>query len=314
MRIQLHVSLSMIAACCALLTGTATHAAGTDADAATGQLTSNLLVSRDSDHFDTDKLNVGYVFSSGWGLGFNVSHFSAPGWSANGKGLFAQYLERGKDRTIEARLGATQTAGHTLATGMLDYMHRVSDKTWLGVSAERDVVESIHGIEHGMHYDALMLVLDQQFTDRFNVGAVLGATRFSDNNTRPIFRTRWNYELVEGSGLNVYLKTRNYHNNRPYQGHYFAPENLGEYSAGLSWRTAFPGPMVFFASADVGRQRIDSDHNGIWSARIGLQNHHTSKAIWQVALETSNNRASSLAGGVDHYRYTSLIVRLVYPF
>ena len=271
-------------------------------------------MSRDSDHFDTNKLNAGYLFSSGWGLGFNVSHFSSPGWSASGKGLFAQYQQRDQERTVEARLGATQTKGHTLATGMLDYMQRVGDKTWLGVSAERDVVESMRGIESGMHYDALMLVLDQQFTKQFNVGAVLGATRFSDNNTRPILRTRWNYELVEGSGLNAYVKTRNYHNSRPYQGSYFAPENLGEYSAGLSWRTALPGPIAFFANADVGRQRIDGDHNGIWSARIGLQNHHTSKALWQVALETSNNRAASISGGVDHYRYTSLTARLVYPF
>ena len=307
-------SISVITlVCSSLFAVPAAHASGpTDSK---GQLTSNLLLSHDTDQFNSQKLNVGYVFANGWGLGFDASHFTSPGWSANGKGLFAQYLQRDNERTVEARLGATQTAGHTLATGMLDYMQRVGEKTWLGVSAERDVIESMHGIDHGMHYEALMLVLDQQFSSQFNVGAVLGFTQFSDDNIRPILRTRWNFELLEGSGINAYLKTRNYHNTKPYQGNYFAPENLGEYSVGLSWRAALPGPMAFFANADIGSQRLDSDHNGIWSARFGLQNHHTSKAIWQVALETSNNRASSsLAGGVNHYRYTSLTGRLIYPF
>jgi hypothetical protein len=73
-------------------------------------------------------------------------------------------------------------------------MRHITQSTSLGVSAERDVVDSIAGIEQGLTYNSLMRVLDHQFTPRFTVGAVAGATWFSDHNTRPMLRTRWSYD------------------------------------------------------------------------------------------------------------------------
>jgi hypothetical protein len=90
----------------------------------------------------------------------------------------------------------------------LDYLRHITTDTGLGVSAGRDVVDSEPGIEKGLTYNSLLLVFDHQFTSRFSVGIAVGALWFSDDNTRPLLRTRWNDEVVANSGLNAYIKTR----------------------------------------------------------------------------------------------------------
>lgn len=280
-----------------------------------GALTGNMLFSNDSDDFVEARTNLGYLFPNGWGLGASGSYYQSPGWSATGQGVYGMYRQYTAQQTIDARLGVMDTNGYTTPTGMLDYLRHINADASLGVSAERDVVDSTQGIMKGLTYDALILVGDYQFTQRFNVGVAAGATWFSDNNTRPVIRTRWNYELVPNSGFNAYIKTRNYYNTAPNQGDYYAPRRLGEYSAGLSWRTALGGYAVFFASADAGHQNTEDTSETIWSARIGLQNHRSRTVQWQVAVETTNNRASSVGGGGGtSYRYTSVTGRLMFPF
>lgn len=279
-----------------------------------GALTGDTLFSNDSDHFNEERANLGYLFPNGWGLGASVTHYDAPDWSDYGRGLYGQYRQHDAQQTVDARLGVMDTGGNTALTGMLDYMRHISGDTSLGVSAERDVVDSIIGLEQGLTYNSLMLVLDHQFTPRFTVGAVAGAMWFSDHNTRPMLRTRWNYELVANSGLNAYIKTRNYYDSNPYLGDYYSPRWLSEYSGGLSWRTALSDKAVFFVSADLGRQNTENGGVNIWRARIGLQNHRSRTMQWQVAVETTNNHAAGFAGGGGGYRYTSVTGRLLFPF
>jgi hypothetical protein len=290
------------------------HAQSHDGPGKYGALSGDLLFSNDSDHFNEEVSNLGYLFSNGWGLGASATHYEAPDFSVYGRGLYGLYRQRDAQQTVDARLGVMDTGGHTTPTGMLDYMRHVSDDTALGVSTERGVVDSIRGLEQGLTYNSLMLVLDHQFTPRFTVGAVAGAMLFSDHNTRPMLRTRWNYELVKNSGFNGYIKTRDYYDSNPDQGNYYAPRWLAEYSGGLSWRTALGDKAVLFVSADLGRQNTESGGTNIWGARFGLQNHRSRAMQWQVAVETTNNHAYGFAGGGDGYRYTSVTGRLLFPF
>jgi hypothetical protein len=289
------------------------HAQTHDGPGAHGALIGDLIYSNDSDHFQEERGNLGYLFANGWGLGASLTHYGAPDWAATGRGAYGLYRQHDAQQTVDARLGVMDTDGHTTATGALDYMRHITVATGLGVSAERDVVDSIRGIERGLTYDSLVLVLDHQFTPRFNVGAVVGASWFSDHNTRPMLRTRWNFELVANSGLNAYIKTRTYYDSNPYQGNYFSPRWLNEYSGGFSWRTAISDKVVFFVSADAGQQNTSDAASNIWSARIGLQNHRSRTVQWQVAVETTNDRASGFMTGGAGYRYTSVTGRLLFP-
>jgi hypothetical protein len=299
----------------ALTIGTVAHAQSHDGPGAHGALTGDTLFSDDSDHFRELRTDLGYLFSNGWGLGASVTYYDAPDWAATyGRGLYSQYRQHDAQQTVDAHAGVMDTDGHTTPTGAVDYMRHITANTSIGVSAERDVVDSIRGIEQGLTYNSLMLVLDQQFTPRFSVGAVAGAMWFSDHNTRPMLRTRWNYELLANSGLNAYIKTRTYQDSNPDQGNYYSPRWLAEYSGGLSWRTALGDKAVFFVSADLGHQNTDSGGTNIWGARVGLQNHRSRTVQWQVALETTNNHAGGFSSGGDGYRYTSVTGRLLLPF
>lgn len=293
-----------------------THA---NADSGSGQGTGGALIgdalySNDSDRFDELRTSAGYLFPNNWGVGASVTYFHAPDWTASGRGLYGMYRQVNAQQTIDARLGVMDTNGYTTAVGMLDYQRHVTASTALGVSAERDVVDSIVGLQRGLTYNSLAFVLDHQFTPRFSVGAVLGGMWFSDDNARPLLRTRWNYELLANSGFNAYVKTRTYYDSRPYLGDYYSPRWLSEYSGGLSWRTALSDIAVFFVSADIGRQNTADSANNIWSARIGLENLRRRSVQWRIAVETTNNRASSFVGGGEGYRYTSVTGRLLFPF
>ncbi|WP_027211337.1 hypothetical protein [Burkholderia sp. WSM2232] len=302
-----------VAGVLATYTPVLTYAQSRDGPAKQGWLTADALFSNDSARFNEDRASLGYLFPNGWGLGASATHYDAPDWSAYGRGLYGQYRQRGTQHTVDARAGIMDTRGHTTLTGMLDYMRRTSSDTSLGVSAERDVVDSISGIEQGLTYNSLMLVLDHQFTPRFTVGAVAGAMWFSDHNTRPMARTRWNYELLANIGLSAYIKTRNFYDSSPNQGNYYSPRWLAQYLGGLSWRTALGGKAAFFVSADLGRQNTEDGGINIWGARMGLQNHRSRTIQWQVALETTNNHAAGFMGGRPDYRYTSVTGRLLFP-
>jgi hypothetical protein len=66
-------------------------------------------------------------------------------------------------------------------------------------------------------------------------------------------------------------------------------------------------------SGDAGRQNLPDTASNIWSVRAGLQNHRSRTVQWQVAVETTNNRASGFAVGGSSYRYTSVTARLLIP-
>jgi hypothetical protein len=269
--------------------------------------------SEDTDDFRSRRAALGYLWGSGWGMEARISHFSAPGWSADGKTLSGVYQSRSADSSISARLGLDETKGASTGVGMFDYMRNVTRETALGVSAERDVVDSVNSINNHIRYTAGALVLDHAFSDRANVGMSAGNIWYSDGNQRRQLRTRWNYELIERSGLNAYAKTRHFRNTQPYNGYYFAPEDAAEYSAGLSWRTAVSESAVLQLQGDAGRQFIDGEPKGLWTVLIGLQSHHRARTQWRVAFEVRNDASSNRNLGDEDYRYMMLTGNLIFP-
>lgn len=132
-----------------ICTSVSAYAQSHDGPGKYGALTGDLLFSNDSDHFNEERANLGYLFSTGWGLGASVTHYDAPDWSESGRGLYGQYRQHDAQQTLDARLGVMDTGNRTTVTGMLDYMRHVTKDTALGVSAERDVVDSIR--QYGSH-------------------------------------------------------------------------------------------------------------------------------------------------------------------
>lgn len=287
--------------------------AGAAAVAAAQSVTGSLQLSHDSDAFNERKESVGYVGGQGWGLKAGALQYSSPAWSASGGSLAATYKKDGTEQQVDASLGVAHIGSHSYVVGALDHMRRVLPHTSLGVSGERDFVNSQRGIDAGLAYTSLALVADHAFTDRFNVGVSAGAALFSNDNHRPVLRTRWNYALDERWGLNAYVKTRNYRNSNPYRPEYFSPGRLGEASLGLSTRFVVADSAVLSASIDAGRQHVDGEAQPIWSAKLALASRRGSRVEWATGLEATNS-ASLFTTQAQSYRYVSAFARVRVPF
>lgn len=283
--------------------------AGVSAQVVTG----SLQASHDSDSFNEKKLTTGYSGSVGWGFKVSTLHYDNSEWSESGALLAVTYKKKDTRRQVNASLGVAQVAHKDYLVGDLDYMEKLLPSTAAGLSIERNFVDSVLGIQKGVSYSSVAMVLDHEFTDRFNVGVVLGSTFFSNENRRPIFRTRWNYSLAESYGLNAFIKTRIYRNSSPYRAEYFSPEQLVEASLGLSSRFVVAETFVLSASMDAGQQRIDSESQPIWSASLGVASPRARKIQWMVGVEASNS-ASLFTSQAASYRYVSAVANINIPF
>jgi hypothetical protein len=270
-----------------------------------------LLLSHDSDDFDERIASVGWTGASGFGLRAGAAHYHAPGWSADGVSLAATYRDEAPTRKLDASLGIARVGGHDHAVGALDYLRPLAPGSSIGLSAERDIVNSVEGIRQGLTHNSVALVADHAFTPRFNVGLAAGATFFSDDNRRPFLRTRWNFELEPNYGLNAYARTRSYRNSDPGRPAYYSPDRLNELSAGLSSRFAVAERFVLAAHADAGTQRTEAGGESVWSYSLGVASLRNARLKWSVALQASNAASQFNASGA--YRYTTLIAQLGVP-
>jgi hypothetical protein len=286
----------------------------TAASAATAQFaTGTLFVSHDSDDFDELRITAGATADNGFGAAVGAMRYSAPGWSANGSSLVATYKEFGRERQIDASLGAARIDGRDYAIGNLEYLHSWTDGNALGLSVERNIVGSQGGIEDGIVYNVMAGVGDYVFTPAFNVGAAAGLTYFSDGNQRPFLRTRWNWSLDERYGLNAYVKTRSYRNSDPYRPQYYSPPSLNEVSLGLSARWRASDQVVLAAWADAGMQYTTGDDQPIWSAFVGFQSPRNAPIRWNLGL-LATNTASLFTSQSGAYNYLSLAGQVNVPF
>ncbi|MGL6111888.1 MAG: hypothetical protein ACRC2B_17490 [Rubrivivax sp.] len=269
--------------------------------------------SHDSDSFDEVRVSAGYTGEHGFGLAAGAVRYSAPGWSANGALLAGTYKENSLERQIDASLGVAQIDGQTYAVGGLEYLARWPTGHALGLSFERQIVNSQGGIEDGIVYNSLAVVGDYAFTPLFNLGLAGGSTFFSDGNERPFLRSRWSYSLDEQYGLNAYLKTRSYRNSEPDRPQYYSPARLNEASLGLSSRWRASERLVFSAWLDAGMQYTDSGDEPIWGAFVGLASPRSEAIRWNIGL-LATNTASLLTSQSGAYRYVSATAQVQIPF
>lgn len=275
--------------------------------------TGSFFASHDSDNFDEVRITAGATADNGLGAAAGAMHYSAPGWSANGTLLVGTYKSYKAREQIDASLGAARIDGRTYAVGGLDYLRTWTSGNALGLSLERNIVNSQGGVEDGITYTALAAVGDYAFTPGFNVGLAAGATFFSDDNQRPFLRTRWNLALTEAYGLNTYLKTRSYRNSDPDRPQYYSPQSLNEVSLGLSMRWRADERVVLSAWADGGMQYTSNGNQPIWSAFAGLASPRGDAIRWNLGL-LATNTASLFTSQSGAYTYLSLAGQVNVPF
>jgi hypothetical protein len=269
--------------------------------------------SHDSDGLDQQVVTARTTHTSGWGLKVGALHFATGDqWRTDGQSISVGHQQKMSDTRWDLQGGIMRLASRDHAVGSIDVMQHAG-RSSLGVSAERDIVDSRPAIEAGLTFHSLAFVGDHSFGPRFNVGFAAGGTWFSDDNDRPFLRTRWNAVLDDDIGLNAYLKTRTYRNSRPHRPEYFSPERLDEASLGLSVRLAIAQRFVIASAIDRGQQVIrEGSTQAIWSAVFGIESARNARVRWRASLQAANT-APQLAGS-SRYRYTSAAAQLGVPF
>ncbi len=270
--------------------------------------------SDDSDGFREFKPWAQYETSAGWGVRASWQRYAMDDWAAVGRSLFLTHRKHEGAWKSDGRIGLNRAASRDHIIGMWDGMYQFTPNTAAGLSVERDVVNSMRGIERGLTSNTVLAVLDHQFHERISLGLAVGSTWFSDDNRRDLLRSRWTFTLSEENGLYVYLSTRHYRNSAPYQGAYFAPERFREAAAGVMWKKALTDEVVISAHADGGRQYIDGTGQRLWHWGIYLSSPNRASIQWRIGLNTSQDSASSLGGSAANYRYTSAVASLRLPF
>ena len=294
----------------ALFSAIALAAAATVAGAQ--DISYGLHLSHDSDGLNQQRATVRGAIGSGAGLKVGALRYSAAdGWSANGQLLAATYRQATTGTQIDANAGVASIGRHDHAVASIDWLRQLGGGGSVGVSAERDVVDSRLGLDAGLTFNSVAAVADHAFTDRFNVGLAGGWMWFTDDNRRPFLRTRWNVSLAERIGLNAYLKTRSLRNSMPYRPEYFSPERLDESSLGLSTRFVAGGRVVMHAAMDAGEQQTESGRESIWSLSLGVSSARNAPLRWSLIFQAAN--AASLFSGNGTYRYSSLGGQLSVP-
>ncbi|WP_294261061.1 hypothetical protein [uncultured Comamonas sp.] len=278
-----------------------------------GYVLGGLDASNDSDGFNEFKPWAQYEAVNGWGLRAGWQRYRMDSWSATGQSLYATHYQKSKLWSSQARLGVNRTDGHDNLVGAWDANYQLRPSTAVGLSAERDIVNSRRGIQQGLTSTSLLGVLDHQFLPRFAVGAAFGSTWFSDDNRRDLLRTRWTFTLSEDQGWYLYALTRHYRNSRPYGGSYFAPERFREAALGVMWKKAITDGLVLSVNADAGRQYIDGEGQQLWHAGLYLSSPHRAPVHWKVGLTSSQDHASALSSSGSGYRYTSLVAFVRMP-
>lgn len=273
----------------------------------------SLFYSRDSDSFEELRIGAGWTAANGFGVAAGGVRYSAPGWSENGALLAGTYREYSRRTQIDASVGVLDLAGQIYGVGTVDYLHRWESGNALGFSLDRNIVNSQGGIEDQITQNSAVLVGDYLFTPVFNVGLAAGLTYFSDGNTRPVLRTRWNVELVADYGLNAYLKTRSYTNSDPGRPQYYSPSRLNDASIGLSSRFLAQERVVVSAAVDAGVQSTSDDTEPIWSVFFGLASPRSEAIRWNVGL-LATNTSSFLTTQSGAYRYLSATAQVNIPF
>lgn len=275
--------------------------------------TGSFFASHDSDDFDEVRITAGATADNGVGATTGAMHYSAPGWSANGALLVGTYKSFTAQEQIDASLGAARIDGRTFAVGGLDYLYTWTSGDALGLSLERNIVNSRGGIDDGITYNVLAAVGDYVFTPSFNVGVSAGTTLFSDDNRRPFLRTRWNLLLNDAYGLNAYLKTRSYRSSEPDRPQYYSPASLNEVSLGLSVRWRADARVVLSAWADGGMQYTRTGNQPIWSAFAGLASPRNDPIRWNLGL-LATNTGSLFTSQSGAYTFLSLTGQVNVPF
>lgn len=279
----------------------------TSARAVTGDFGANY--STDSDKFTTQYLWAGAEVAGGVGLRVGTVRYTSPGIVATGETLQLTYNNTtSRSRTTGAvglktlRHGGGRDNYHY---GNAEYEYAANEQLTVGVTVDRDVVESDASIRNQVEYLTVGVNSSYQINDAVSVTGAASNTHFNDSNDRLKLNSKVVWTVLPESGVSVYAKIAYQTDSNGGSKNYTSPERANTILAGAQIRQRYGGAL-YNASAEMGRvtenfqfARVGSD---IYVLRVGVQSVPRSKqgVTYGISLIDLHKK------GLDRYQWTGL--------
>jgi len=277
-----------------------------------------ILISSDSEGFETRKISLGYLpfYEHGdrnIGLKLENKAFTQSDWSTHSNQI--SFVNKAiNPRTglgYSVNLGVNNLGNQTLVTTDSQYSFRLADKTKLEFILNRDWVETQKSLDQHIHYTMIGANVEQEIISRLSAMLMVGDMVFSDSNSRPFIRAKLVADVLPDYGLNVQLRYRKYHStNLDVERNYFNPENYQETMVAIGYRKRVKG-WILAGTLGLGRQYIDETPS---TQTKLLELNATSPFVGDIFFRTRMGYSQSGGFQGPDYTYKYLMEELVFTF
>lgn len=288
------------------------------------QLEGGFGYSHDSDGLDTWRVAGAYRFAPAssedftqrWGIAAGTTHIDHAGVTRRMDDLsVTAQLRVGEDNTINLRAGPGRTHGWHYAQGNADWTLQPSDVFSISAGAERAPVPTDTAIDHHLLYNLFSAGISVRPAPRLYVLPTFYRQNFNDGNHRDGGALRVLLSPYDISGTSAAIGAefagRIFHSSQPSRGVYFNPRNyrsgqfglVGVYSINPEWKLR--------AMVSGGRQVIDGNSAGVYTAGISLQGRLPGNG--RLDLQLARSSAASASNGGSGYWNNSINLVVRYP-
>ena len=161
---------------------------------------------------------------------------------------FVRYADKGRDWAWTTQIG---TDGHTVL-GSASIHNNAKFRQEFFV--ERDVVETVRGVDEGIYFTFVGTALDLPINDSNGITLVGGVQEFTGKNVRYHARGTFTHSIRSDWGLSFQLRSRYYHSTHPREFDYYSPKYYLQLLPTLQMRRYSDG-WRYLIAAGLGGQR-----------------------------------------------------------
>lgn len=229
-----------------------------------GQTISNIFISDDTDGNTIIQKSIDLWIAANENIDVGIAYRHSIFEEDNSDRLGILLDKRFNNRLgINADIGLESLNNELTGNAGISRWH---DHGTFEVNIEKDFVDNIAGIERGLSFTNAY-ILSEYNIKNLNTTAVLGNTRFSDNNNRKDQRIVLNYNIIDGIAIRLDHQRQNFDNPSNL---YFTPNRYYRTLAGITFATRYHN-IVFRGQTLAGQQTVEGNAFTSYLARLSME-------------------------------------------
>jgi hypothetical protein len=318
-QMTLHPTLHLLARSITLaLAGLLATAASAQEAPTTATPVAGLLLSSDSDGFDSLRVRAGALLTNEnpWryaGVAVQTTRYRQASFSEDVRG--ALWLYRDQRRAdlagLDLEAGLVRVAGKTRPVGDVTWRMVPQAGTAIDLMASADLVDTPVALERGIGAVLGAVGAEHQLGERLTITGMAGLQSFSDGNARKHLRARLIWLALPAHGVTLQLRLKGFDSRKAdVGGAYFNPDHYTQ-SLGVAAMRRRSGHWQLSAALGAGRERS----TGNASTGSYLAEARAERTVFGDGRLVLNGGYYRAAGVVNspNYAYRQLGVNLVLP-